>query len=126
MIRLLLIASLLLPLLGCAGSAKQTPPPARIEPTTRAHVGNYYVGGHVVRLGAKELPAEGITLKRALIEAGCEQVPDVPRRLFLIRRHGQNEDCYDISIETVFITHLGDTPVQPDDQIIVGVHMMTD
>jgi polysaccharide biosynthesis/export protein len=87
-------------------------------------IGEYYMGGHVLRVGVYSLTARKITLKQAVISAGMLDGLAIPQRTDVIRRVGPDREVYvRVDLAKIFS---GDTPdffLKPNDQVMVGTNM---
>ncbi len=93
---------------------------APIPPT-----GNYYMSGHVARVGVYNVPPRGITLKEAVVSAGMLDGVSVPQRTELIRRVGQNREVF-VAIDTnaIFSGAQPDIFLKPEDIVHVGTNIL--
>src|SRR5262249_19216336 len=92
-----------------------------VRPVTQ---GEYYMGGHVNRVGANSLTARKITLTHAVIAAGQPPKSATPRRCQLTRRLGSDHQCFvRIDLEKVFAGEQPDVFLKPDDQVLVGTNI---
>lgn len=85
--------------------------------------GEYYVGGHVARVGVYSLSSRMITLKQAIISAGMLDQVAIPQRTEIIRRIGDNQEVfYHVNLALVFSGRQPDLYLKPYDQIMVGTN----
>jgi protein involved in polysaccharide export with SLBB domain len=86
-------------------------------------VGEYYMGGHVLRTGVYSLTARKITLKEAFISAGMLDPVAIPSRTQIIRRLNDEHEIFAVvDIEKIFAGTEPDIILRPDDQIVVGTN----
>lgn len=84
-------------------------------------VGEYYMGGHVQRVGVYSLTARKITLKQAIISAGMFDQIAVPTQTDVIRRvSGDNEIFVKVDLDKVFAGEQPDIFLRPNDVVQVG------
>lgn len=85
-------------------------------------IGEYYMGGHVARVGVYSLTARKITLKQAVISAGMLDQVAIPQRTQIVRRlEGQDREIYVmVDLAKVFAGESPDIYLKPDDQVMVG------
>ena len=85
--------------------------------------GEYYMGGHVQRVGVYSLTGRNITLKQAIISAGMLDELAIPERTDIIRRIGRdNEVWVRINLAKVFNGSQPDMFLKPYDTIQVGTN----
>jgi protein involved in polysaccharide export with SLBB domain len=85
--------------------------------------GEYYMGGHVTRVGVYSLTARKITIKEAIISAGMLDQLAIPGRTQIIRRlPGDREVFARVDLEKIFAGLEPDVYLKPDDQILVGTN----
>jgi hypothetical protein len=88
-------------------------------------VGEYYMGGHVLRTGVYSLTARKITLKEAFISAGMLDPVAIPSRTQIIRRIDDNHEVFAVvDIEKIFAGTEPDMYLRPDDQVLVGTNII--
>jgi polysaccharide export outer membrane protein len=88
-------------------------------------VGEYYMGGHVLRTGVYSLSARKITLKEAFISAGMLDPVAIPGRTQIIRRIDDGHEIFAVvDIEKIFAGTEPDVYLRPDDQVIVGTNIV--
>jgi len=88
-------------------------------------VGEYYMGGHVLRTGVYSLTARRITLKEAFISAGMLDPVAIPSRTQIIRRIDDGHEIFAVvDIEKIFAGTEPDLVLRPDDQILVGTNII--
>jgi hypothetical protein len=86
-------------------------------------VGEYYMGGHVLRTGVYSLTARKITLKEAFISAGMLDPVAIPARTQIIRRIDDGHEIFAVvDIEKIFAGTEPDLILRPDDQVLVGTN----
>ncbi len=86
-------------------------------------VGEYYMGGHVLRPGAYSTTGRRITLKQALIAAGGLDQVAIPARTELIRRIGVDQEVFvRVDLERIAAGLEPDLFLKPNDQIRVGTN----
>ena len=92
------------------------------DPTT----GVYYLGGHVARPGVFILSSgEKVTLKKAWIAAGGEDIFSFPSRAEIVRRIGPNREvCARVDMAKVLAMEQPDIYLKPNDVIYVGTHFV--
>jgi len=88
-------------------------------------VGEYYMGGHVLRTGVYSLTARKITLKEAFISAGMLDPVAIPSRTQIIRRIDDGHEIFAVvDIEKIFAGTEPDVYLRPDDNIVVGTNIV--
>lgn len=88
-------------------------------------VGEYYMGGHVARVGVYSLTARHITLKQAVISAGMLDGAAIPQRTDLIRRLGTDREVFArINLDAIFAGTEPDIFLKPNDQVMVGTNFL--
>jgi protein involved in polysaccharide export with SLBB domain len=88
-------------------------------------VGEYYVGGHVLRTGVYSLTARQITLKQAIIAAGMLDQLAIPQQTSIVRRIGDDREVYcKVDLAAIFAGEQPDIYLKPDDQIMVGTNAL--
>jgi polysaccharide export outer membrane protein len=86
-------------------------------------VGEYYMGGHVARVGVYSLTARQITLKQAVIGAGMLDGFAIPERTDIIRRIGSEREVYcRVNLDAIFAGTEPDLFLKPYDQVMVGTN----
>ena len=86
-------------------------------------IGEYYMGGHVARVGVYSLTARKISLTQAVISAGMLDQLAIPGRAQIIRRIGSDHNCFvRVDLEKIFAGELPDIYLKPDDQVLVGTN----
>lgn len=86
-------------------------------------VGEYYMGGHVLRPGAYSTTGRRITLKQALIAAGGLDQVAIPARTELVRRIGADQEVFvRVDLERIAAGLEPDLFLKPNDQIRVGTN----
>ena len=84
-------------------------------------IGEYYMGGHVSRVGVYSLTARKITLKQAIISAGMFDQLAIPPQTDLVRRVGADKELFvSVDLDKVFDGTQPDIFLKPYDQITVG------
>jgi protein involved in polysaccharide export with SLBB domain len=88
--------------------------------------GVYYVGGHVARPGVFILSSgEKVTLKKAWIAAGGEDIFSFPNRAEVVRRIGPNREvCARVDMAKVMAMEQPDIFLKPNDVVYVGTHFI--
>ena len=85
--------------------------------------GTYYMGGHILRTGAYNLPPEGMTLKQAVVSAGGLDQLAIPARTDVIRRLGPNQEMFvRVDLERIFTGLEPDVFLKPNDTVTVGTN----
>ena len=88
-------------------------------------IGEYYMGGHILRTGVYSLTARKITLKEAFISAGMLDPVAIPARTQIIRRIDDSREIFAVvDIEKIFAGTEPDLILRPDDQVIVGTNII--
>ncbi len=88
-------------------------------------VGEYYMGGHVARVGVYSLTARQITLKQAVIGAGMLDGFAIPQRTDIIRRIGTEREVFcRINLDAIFAGTEPDIFLKPYDEIMVGTNAL--
>jgi len=89
-------------------------------------IGEYYMGGHVARVGVYSLSGRKISLKQAVIAAGMLDQLAIPQRTQVVRRlQGSNQEVYTmVDLSKIFSGEQPDLYLKPDDQIQVGTHFV--
>ena len=86
-------------------------------------VGEYYLGGHVLRPGVYTLSGRRITLKQAIISGSMFDELAIPQRTDIIRRIKPDREVYvRVNLEQIFAGEQPDVFLKPDDQIMVGTN----
>ncbi len=87
--------------------------------------GEYYMSGHVARVGVYTVPATGITLKQAIVSAGMLDGVAIPQRTEIVRRLGPNRECF-VALDTnaIFSGAQPDLFLKPNDIIHVGTNIL--
>ena len=84
-------------------------------------VGEFYVGGDVIRPGVYSLTGRQVTVKQAVTAAGNISPIGWPENSILIRRIGDfQEQVMALNIESIFRGEEPDIYLRPDDMIVVG------
>jgi protein involved in polysaccharide export with SLBB domain len=88
-------------------------------------VGEYYMGGHILRTGVYSLTARDITLRQAVISAGGLDQLAIPERTEIVRKVGRLKMVYSrVNLAKVFAGEEPDILLKPDDQISVGTNAL--
>lgn len=89
-------------------------------------IGEYYMGGHVARVGVYSLTARKITLKMAVIGAGMLDQVAIPQRTQIVRRlEGQDREFFAVvDLAKIFAGEAPDVYLKPDDQVMVGTNFV--
>jgi protein involved in polysaccharide export with SLBB domain len=89
-------------------------------------IGEYYMGGHVGRVGVYSLSGRKITLKQAVIAAGMLDQLAIPQRTQIVRRiPGTNQEVFTmVDLAKIFSGEQPDLYLKPDDQVQVGTHFV--
>ena len=89
-------------------------------------VGEYYMGGHVGRVGVYSLSGRKITLKQAVIAAGMLDQLAIPQRTQIVRRlPGTNQEVFTmVDLAKIFSGEQPDLYLKADDQVQVGTHFV--
>jgi polysaccharide export outer membrane protein len=88
-------------------------------------VGEYYMGGHVTRVGVYSLTARKITIKEAIISAGMLDGLSIPQRTDLVRRIGSDREVFArINLDAIFAGTSPDIYLKPYDHIMVGTNFV--
>jgi polysaccharide export outer membrane protein len=87
--------------------------------------GEYYMGGHVARVGVYSIAPRKITLKQAIVSAGMLDGAAIPQRTELIRRIGPAREAF-VLIDTnaIFAGLQPDIFLKPNDIINVGTNIL--
>jgi len=84
-------------------------------------VGEYYMGGHIGRVGVYSLTGRYITLKQAVISAGMFDQLAVPNRTEIIRRIGTDKEVFArVNLARIFAGEDSDIYLKPNDIVNVG------
>jgi polysaccharide export outer membrane protein len=84
-------------------------------------VGEYYLGGNVVRAGAYNLTGRRITVKQAIVSAGGFGALAWPARAEVVRRVGKDEEqIIQLDLDAIFAGTAPDFYVKPNDIVNVG------
>ncbi|MGH7178169.1 MAG: polysaccharide biosynthesis/export family protein [Tepidisphaeraceae bacterium] len=89
-------------------------------------IGEYYMGGHVGRVGVYSLTARKITLKQAVISAGMLDPLAIPQRTQIVRRlPGRDREIFArVDLAKIFAGQLPDIYLKPEDQVMVGTNAL--
>ncbi len=86
--------------------------------------GEFYMGGHVQRVGVYSLTGRQITLKQAVISAGMLDEVAIPERTEIIRRIGRDKEIFvRVNLAKVFRGQQPDVYLKPYDVVQVGTNM---
>lgn len=86
-------------------------------------IGEYYMGGHVARVGVYSLTARKITLKQAIVSAGMFDQLAIPSRTDVIRRVGDDKEVFvTVDLDKVFSGSQPDIFLKPNDVVSVGTN----
>jgi polysaccharide biosynthesis/export protein len=86
-------------------------------------IGEYYMGGHVLRGGVYSLTARNITLLQAVIAAGGLDSVAIPARTEIIRRLSRDKQVFvRVDLERIAAGLEPDIYLKPDDQVRVGTN----
>lgn len=86
-------------------------------------IGEYYMGGHVARVGVYSLTARKITLKQAIVSAGMFDPLAIPSRTDVIRRVGNDKEVFvTVDLDKVFSGSQPDIYLKPNDLVQVGTN----
>jgi protein involved in polysaccharide export with SLBB domain len=87
--------------------------------------GEYYVGGHVTRVGVYSIAPRKITLKQAIVAAGMLDGFAIPERTELIRRIGPSREAFvRVRLNEIFAGYEPDIYLKPNDVISVGTNIL--
>lgn len=85
--------------------------------------GEFYMGGHVQRVGVYSLTGRQITLKQAIISAGMLDEIAIPERTEIIRRIGRDKEVFvRVNLAKVFKGQQPDVFLKPYDIVQVGTN----
>ncbi len=88
-------------------------------------IGEYYMGGHVARVGVYSLTGRKITLKEAVVSAGMLDGVAIPQRTDLIRRLGPDREVFArLDLAAIFAGDQPDVYLKPYDQVMVGTNIL--
>ena len=88
-------------------------------------VGEYYMGGHVLRTGVYSLTARKITIKQAIISAGMLDGVGIPQRTEIYRRIGAaREALVRIDVDAIFSGDQPDIYLKPNDVVMTGTNIL--
>ena len=86
-------------------------------------IGEYYMGGHVTRVGVYSLTARKITLKQAIVSAGEFDPSAIPSRTDVIRRLSNDKEVFvTVDLDKVFNGSQPDIFLRPNDVVRVGTN----
>ena len=87
--------------------------------------GEFYMGGHVQRVGVYSLTGRNITLKQAVISAGMLDELAIPERTDIIRRIGRDKEVFvRVNLVKVFEGRQPDIFLKPYDIVQVGTNAL--
>jgi polysaccharide export outer membrane protein len=87
--------------------------------------GEFYMGGHVARVGVYSLTGRQITLKQAVISAGMLDEVAIPERTDIIRRIGRDKEVFvRVNLVKVFEGKQPDIFLKPYDIVQVGTNAL--
>lgn len=85
----------------------------------------YYMGGHVARVGVYSLTGRKITLKQAIVSAGMLDGIAIPSRTEITRRVGPNKEVtVHVDLEKIFNGEQADIYLKPNDVVNVGTNAL--
>jgi polysaccharide export outer membrane protein len=88
-------------------------------------LGEYYIGGHVNRVGVYSIPTTKITIKQAVIAAGMLDGLAIPERTELIRRIGPSREAMvRIDVNAIFSGTQPDIFLRGNDELMVGTNVL--
>ncbi len=88
-------------------------------------VGEYYMGGHVARVGVYSLTGRKITIKQAVVSAGMLDGLAIPQRTNIVRRVGPNREVFArVDLAKIFEGAAPDIYLKPDDVVQVGTNFL--
>jgi polysaccharide export outer membrane protein len=87
--------------------------------------GEFYMGGHVARVGVYGISPRKITLKQAIVSAGMLDGVAIPQRTELIRRIGPSREAF-VLVDTnaIFAGTQPDIFLKPNDIVNVGTNLL--
>jgi polysaccharide export outer membrane protein len=87
-------------------------------------IGEYYMGGHIARVGVYSLSQRDVTLKQAVISAGMLDQVAMPYRTEIVRRlPGQDKEVHArVDLQKIFAGQEPDVYLKPDDEVLVGTN----
>jgi polysaccharide export outer membrane protein len=86
-------------------------------------IGEFYMGGHVARVGVYSLSARKITLKQAVIAAGMFDAMAIPSRTDLVRRLSNDTEVFvSVDLDKIFDGSQSDIYLKPNDVVTVGTN----
>lgn len=86
-------------------------------------IGEFYMGGHVSRVGVYSLTARKITLKQAIIAAGMFDAVAIPSRTDVVRRVSNDREVFvTVDLDKVFDGSQPDVYLKPNDVVTVGTN----
>jgi polysaccharide export outer membrane protein len=88
-------------------------------------VGEYYMGGHVNRVGVYSLTGRKITLTQAVVSAGMLDQLAIPERTEIRRRVGKDQEVIArVDLAKVFEGSQPNLYLKPDDVVTVGTNFL--
>jgi len=88
-------------------------------------IGEYYMGGHIARVGVYSLTGRRITLKQAVVSAGMLDQVAIPQRTDIIRRIGPDKEVYArVNLAKIFDGDQPDLFLKPNDIVQVGTNFI--
>src|SRR5204862_6739456 len=87
-------------------------------------IGEYYMGGHIGRVGVYSLTGRDITLKQAVVSAGMFDQVAIPERTEIIRRIGKDHEVFArVNLARIFSGDDADIFLKPNDIVNVGTNV---
>jgi protein involved in polysaccharide export with SLBB domain len=88
-------------------------------------IGEYYMGGHVQRVGVYSLTGRKITLKQAIVSAGMLDGVAIPQRTDIIRRIGPDREVFArLNLDAIYSGTQPDIYLKPYDEVMVGTNFL--
>jgi protein involved in polysaccharide export with SLBB domain len=88
-------------------------------------IGEYYLGGHILRTGVYSLTARDVTLTQAIISAGGLDQVAIPQRTLIRRKiDGDREVIVRVDLAKIFAGFEPNIYLKPDDQVMVGTNAL--
>lgn len=85
--------------------------------------GEYYMGGHVARVGVYSLTGRKITIKQAVVAAGMLDSVAMPYRTDIIRRIGPSKEIWArVDLDAIYDGRQPDIFLKPNDIVHVGTN----
>lgn len=86
-------------------------------------IGEYYMGGHVLRPGVYSMTGRKITLKQAVISASMFDALAIPSRTEVIRRLPNNREVYvRVDLDKIWAGEAPDLYLKPNDVVNIGTN----